>query len=163
MATCLTKDKTGFTARFERNLNHPIENVWSMLTENDQLKKWFPELSIEDLRKDGIIKFDMQDGTFEEMKILDLEAPFILEYTWGEDKVRFELQQNPEGCRLVMIEKLNGITSHTPRDLAGWHVCLDVIETLLDGKDFSRPQEIWEKYFKEYNQTIEDFLKKIQS
>jgi hypothetical protein len=39
------------------------------LTENDKLAKWFSELRVDDLREGGIIKFDMQDGTYEELGI----------------------------------------------------------------------------------------------
>lgn len=52
----------GYTARFERRLKHPVEKVWASLTENDKLKKWFPELRIDDLREGGVVKFDMQNG-----------------------------------------------------------------------------------------------------
>ncbi|MFP3380663.1 activator of Hsp90 ATPase 1 family protein, partial [Bacillus sp. SIMBA_069] len=91
------------------------------------LAKWFSELSVDDLREGGSIKFDMQDGTFEEMKITALETCSVLEYTWGEDLVRFELYSEAEGCLFVLKEYITKLTSHTPRDLAGWHVCLDVI------------------------------------
>ena len=75
------------------------------MTENEKLKLWFSELQVEDLRKGGLIKFDMQDGTFEEMSILDFELKSRLEFTWGEDTVRFELDSESEGCKLLLIEK----------------------------------------------------------
>ena len=76
----------------------------------------------------------MQDGTFEDLTIVELKIPSVLAYTWGEDVVHFELNQEPDGCRLVLTEKIKTITPHTPRDLAGWHVCLEVISALLDGR-----------------------------
>lgn len=112
----------------------------------------FSELRVDELREGGVIKFDMGNGTFEEMEILDLEMQSVLEYTWGEDVVRFELSHEPNGCLLVLKEKINTITAHTPRDLAGWHVCLDVIQALMDGRTIERREEwkIWyEKYVKE--------------
>lgn len=45
----------------------------------------------------GIIKFDMQDGTCEELEIIELKLHSILEYTWGEDRVRFELYLESDG------------------------------------------------------------------
>jgi uncharacterized protein YndB with AHSA1/START domain len=148
------KIENGYTARFERRLKHSVEQVWSMLTENEKLSKWFSELRIDDLREGGIIKFDMQDGTFEEMEILELKMYSVLEYTWGEDIVRFELYPEPESCRLVLIEKIKTITNHTPKDLAGWHVCLDVINALLDGRTIESREEEWKKWYEKYVQAI---------
>src|SRR5690606_33596916 len=105
--------------------------VWAMLVVNEQLVQWFPELRIEELREGGRILFDMQDGTFEEMTILELEPEAVLAFTWAKDQVRFELSATEEeGCRLVFSEQLYTITEHTARDLAGWHICLDVIALL---------------------------------
>lgn len=119
-----------YTARFERHLKHPLDQVWSVLTDNDRLAEWFPQLRIDELREGGRIKFDMQDGTFKELTITDLAMHSVLGYTWGEDRVRFELYPEPEGCLLVLVEQLHKITGHTSKDLAGWHVSLDVIDAL---------------------------------
>lgn len=146
----------GYIARFERHLKHSVEEVWSYLTENDQLAKWFPELRVDDHREGGTIKFNMQDGTFLEMEIIELKAYSVLEYTWAEDFVRFELYPESEGCRLVLIEKINKITAHTPKDLAGWHVCLDVIAALLDGSVLESRKTEWEIWYEKYTQLIEN-------
>jgi uncharacterized protein YndB with AHSA1/START domain len=155
MLAFIEKVEAGCTARFERHLEHSVQEVWSYLTENNKLQSWFPELIVDDLREGGMIKFDMQDGTFEELKILELETNSILEYTWGEDVVRFELTKEPEGCLLVLIEKINTITNHTPRDLAGWHVCLDFIKALLNGNSLESRKTEWEKWHTEYIQEID--------
>ncbi|MDQ0271434.1 SRPBCC family protein [Cytobacillus purgationiresistens] len=144
-----------YIARFERRLEHSVEQVWSMLTNNEQLSKWFAELSVEDLREGGFIKFDMGDGSYEKMEILTLKEHSVLEYTWAEDIVRFELYPDDNGCRLVMIEKIKTITSHTPRDLAGWHVCLEVIQALLDGRTIESREDEWKKWYDKYVQDLE--------
>lgn len=156
MLATLQQTKDGYVARFERHLKHSVEKVWASLTENDKLQKWFGELSIDDLREGGIIKFDMQDGTFEEMTILELKLHSVLEYTWGEDQVRFELYPEPNGCRLVLIEKINKLTDQSPKDLAGWHVCLNVIEAILDGQEVGPRKTAWEELYKEYSKLIEE-------
>ena len=81
--------------RFERQLAYSIEMVWSTLTDNEKLSQWFSELRVEELREGGIIQFDMQDGTFIDMEILELKMNSVLEYTWGEDIVRFQLYSEP--------------------------------------------------------------------
>jgi hypothetical protein len=102
-----------------------------------------------------MIKFDMQNGTFEEMEIIELKTYSVLEYTWGEDRVRFELNEESDGSRLVLIEKINKITDHTPRDLAGWHVCLDVINALLDGRAIESRENEWKIWYEKYKQLTE--------
>jgi uncharacterized protein YndB with AHSA1/START domain len=155
MLATIEKVENGYTAKFERHYNHSVEEVWSWLTDNDKLSKWFSELRVDELREGGVIKFDMQDGTFEELTILELEMNSTLEYTWGEDIVRFELKQETEGCCLVLIEKINKITNHTPKDLAGWHVCLDVINNLLAGRIIESREEEWKKWYDKYVQAID--------
>ncbi|UVI27689.1 SRPBCC family protein [Paenibacillus spongiae] len=142
-------------ARFERHLKHTVEDVWAMLTENDKLAQWFSELRIDDLREGGTIKFDMQDGTYDEMEIIEFRNNSVLEYTWDADRVRFELEAEPEGCRLVFIEKITKITDHTPRDIAGWDVCLDVIEAILDGRIIESRKDIWKVKYEEYVKVFE--------
>ena len=148
------KVENGYIVRFERSLKHSVEKVWSQLTENEKLSKWFSELRINDLREGGMIQFDMQDGTFEEMEILELKMYAVLEYTWGEDIVRFELYPEPEGCRLVLIEKIKKMTNHTPKDLAGWHVCLDVVHALLDDRNIEPREAEWKKWYEKYVRAI---------
>ncbi|MEK3820707.1 SRPBCC domain-containing protein [Cytobacillus sp. FSL W8-0315] len=63
MKALLKKETNGYTAVFERNLKHPREEIWAMLTDNNQLKKWFPELQAEELKNGGKFKFDMGDGS----------------------------------------------------------------------------------------------------
>lgn len=155
MLALVQKTDNGYTVRFEKRLKHPVEKVWSSLTRNDKLSKWFSQLQIEDLREGGNIRFDMQDGTFKELKIIECVEYSVLEFTWGDDFVRFELHSDPAGCRLVMIEKLNAITAHTPKDLAGWHVCLDILMQLLDGRARSFQEQEWQHWHKQYVETIE--------
>ncbi|KAA9023633.1 SRPBCC family protein [Niallia endozanthoxylica] len=155
MLAVIEKVNNGYLAQFERYYHHSIEEVWAYLTENDLLNKWFSELHIEALKKGGLIKFDMGDGTFEEMTITNLEHHAVLEFTWGEDIVRFELQKKADGCRLILKEKLQTITNHTPKDLAGWHICLDVIQALLDGQTIDSREEVWKSWYEKYVQAVE--------
>lgn len=143
----------GYNAEFIRQLAHPIEKVWAMLTENDKLQQWFDELTIEDLRKGGTISFNMGDGNFEKMEILEYEEGKLLTFEWTENQVTFQLQGKNGSTTLTMVEKINKITPQTAKDLAGWHVCLDVIEALLDGKAISRTAE-WEKEYPEYKRLL---------
>lgn len=147
----------GLVAQSERQLNHSVEDVWAMLTDNDLLKKWFQELRVGDLREGGFMKFDMSDKVYEELEITELKTLSVLEFDWFGDEVRFELHVAEYGCLLIFKEKVNTITEQTKKDLAGWHVCLDVIQALLDGKTILREEE-WEKWHQEYVQVLDKFI-----
>ncbi|MBD8497967.1 SRPBCC family protein [Paenibacillus arenosi] len=157
MLAVLQHVEGGHIARFERHLQYSVEEVWSMLTENDKLAQWFPELRVDELRAGGFIKFDMGDGTFEEFAILELKTNSVLEYTWGEDRVRFELYPTPDGCELFLIETIHKMTDHTPKDLAGWHVCLDVILALLDGRTIESRTNEWKIWHEKYIKLISEY------
>lgn len=154
MLAVVQKAENGYIARFERHLKHSVEKVWASLTENDKLAKWFPELRVEDLREGGLIKFEMQDGTFDELQITELKKYTVLEYTWWGDSVRFELYPEPEGCLLVLKRKIKTMTDHTSKDLAGWHVCLDVINALLDGTTIESREDEWNKWHEKYVRAV---------
>jgi uncharacterized protein YndB with AHSA1/START domain len=154
MIAQIEKVEYGFAATYERQLNHPVEEVWSYLTDNEKLPKWFSELRVDELRKGGVIKFDMGDGTFDELSIQDLKVNSVLEFSWWADSVRFELSEESNGCLLRLVEKIHTITDQTPRDLAGWHVCLDVIEALLDSRTIDRKEE-WKVWYERYVKEIE--------
>ncbi|MNO15712.1 hypothetical protein D3C76_53810 [compost metagenome] len=144
----------GYVATFDRRLKYSVQQVWSFLTENDKLQQWFPELSVDELVEGGVIRFDMGNDSFEEMTILEVKPLSVLEYTWDKDRVRFELSETSDGCQLILIEKLAKITEHTPRDLAGWHVCLDVIAALLDGRRLESRKSEWEKWYVQYREAV---------
>lgn len=151
----LQKAENGYIALFERHFKHSTEEVWAYLTENEKLSQWFTELEVKDLRKHGLIKFNMPDGTHLDITITDLVPYAVMAYTWGEDQVRFELSSEPSGCQMLLKEDITTITSHTPKDLAGWHVCLDVIEALLDGTTIDRHAE-WERMYGQYVQVVNE-------
>lgn len=155
MIAAIRKSEGTYIAEFERSLKHPAAKVWSFLTENEKLKLWFSELSIDNLVAGGIIKFDMGDGSFEEMTILEVQLNSVLEYTWDKDVVRFELAPVDGGCKLTLIEKITSLNDHTPRDLAGWHVCLDVITALLDDARLENRSEQWKIWYERYREAVD--------
>ena len=69
MQAVIEKEGNGIIARFDRQLDHSVEKVWGALTENDQVGKWMSNLEMKDLRKDGTIKFNMNDGSGDSISI----------------------------------------------------------------------------------------------
>ncbi|KQL54329.1 activator of Hsp90 ATPase 1 family protein [Heyndrickxia shackletonii] len=153
----IEKAENGCTAIFKRLLPHTVQEVWAALTENDKLVKWFSNLQVTDLRKDGTIKFHMNDGSGKsiDMRITDYEKGSVLEYEWGEGSVRFELSPQSEECLLVLSDIFPTTTDHTAKDIAGWHICLDVFTALLDGVSMEFPMEEWQKVYEQYKVEVD--------
>ncbi|MEY8348229.1 SRPBCC family protein [Bacillus cereus] len=156
MLALIEKIDTEYVAQFNRPLYYSVEQVWAVLTENEKLARWMPNLHIEDLRKGGMIKFDMMDGSgkFINIDILECQMNSILEFTWGEDRVRFEVHKNPDGCLLILKEFIHEINDHTPKDLAGWHICLEMLSSVTDGHNMEFPKSEWEKWYERYKLVV---------
>ena len=90
----------GYIVKFERHFSYSIEEVWSVLTEN-KVKKWMSNLQIESLKTNGVIKFDMMDGSFINIDIIECQQNSVLEFTWDKDRVRFEIHKRDNGTLLL--------------------------------------------------------------
>lgn len=151
----ITQTENGYLVRFERKLNHSIEAAWAMLTDNEQLERWFQELRVGELREGGHMKFNLPEVIDQELEISELIPLSVLEFDWFGDSVRFELYSDENGCTLILKEKISAITEQTKKDIAGWHVCLDVIEALLDRRVIQRDEE-WKKCYEKYTKLLSD-------
>jgi uncharacterized protein YndB with AHSA1/START domain len=147
---------------FTRELKHPVEKVWTALTEPDALAEWSPFLTDRVLDAPGEFTLTMVDGNTREESpatVLRAEAATLLEYTWGDDLLRWELTPSPSGCRLVLRHTLAD-RDMVPKVSAGWHLCLDVAERLLDGDPIGpiRGQEATEYGWNELNEAYAEKL-----
>ena len=157
MIADIKRYENGYLAHYERPLKHSVEAVWAMLTENAQLARWFDELQVGDLRQGGFMKFNMPGVIVQNLEIRELVPFSLLEFDWFGDVIRFELHPDGDKCVLILKEKLNSITEQTKKDLAGWHVCLDVIQALLDGEIIQRDEE-WKVWYAQYTQVIDELI-----
>jgi uncharacterized protein YndB with AHSA1/START domain len=143
---------------FTRRLPHPPEKVWRALTEPEHLKEWFPN-DIEGERKEGATLrhvFRNDEAPVMTGEMLRFEPPAVLEFTWGDDLLRFELrgEDNDSTTVLELVDVLEDIGKGA-RDGAGWHVCLDALEQHLEGKATdTQNTDVWkpvhEKYVAEF-------------
>lgn len=151
----ITQQDEGYQAVFERQSAHQTDEVWSMLANNSKLKKWFDELHIAEPGKGGKLIFDMGNGTTEELGITDYEEGHVLAFEWWDDHVRFEVErQDDSNSTLRLVETIDRITPQTAKDLAGWHVCLDVIEAILNDEKIDRDNE-WQHWHEEYKRLLD--------
>ncbi len=133
------KDGEDWTLILVRDLRHPPEKVWQALTDPAQLREWAPFDADRSLATTGPMKLTtvgIPTPQVSETSVTRAEPPRLLEYRWGGNDVRWELQPNGNGTRLTLWHHIDrGFISW---GAAGWHVCLDVLERLLAGQPIGR-------------------------
>jgi uncharacterized protein YndB with AHSA1/START domain len=140
--------------RFERRLAHPIDAVWRAVTDPAELAHWFPGEVAVDLRLGGRMTFS-EEGFTSEGEVTELDPPRLFAFSWGDDRLRFELESTDRGagCLLRFTHVLDA-SDRAARDAAGWHVCLDRLEGRLGGADTEAPgssvTEEWRRHYDEY-------------
>ncbi|MEV6288610.1 SRPBCC family protein [Kribbella sp. NPDC051770] len=151
MSESLTSADGRTVLRMERRLAHPPEKVWRALTEPGELAHWYPALVELDLRLDGKISFtfDGEDGGAGVVRAY--EPPRLLEFTWGEEIQRWEVEPTGEGCVLTLTTTYDdrpGSASFT----SGWILCLDALNASLGGQTVARDnyKVLHEHYVKVY-------------
>jgi uncharacterized protein YndB with AHSA1/START domain len=150
----LEQTDAGPRLRFARRLPHPPEKVWRALTEPEHLKAWFPDtIVVEDWTPGAPLRFQHPGFSFDG-EVLAVEEGALLEFSWGPDVLRFELQPDGDGTLLVLIDTLETV-GKAARDGAGWHVCLDALEhdlngTAADGGTSERWREVHGTYVEQF-------------
>ena len=121
--------------RFTRALPHPPEKVWRALTEPEHLAGWFPTEIIGERADGATLRFEFRDGEGPgfDGTMVRYDPPRVLEFFWGEDLLRFELEPTDEGTMLTLTDTLEEL-GKAARDAAGWHYCLDRFDFVLDGR-----------------------------
>jgi len=130
-------DGDRWTLVFARRLAHPPERVWRALTEPEELRAWAPFLPDRSLARTGEATLTMFEdatalGDGSPAEVTRADAPSLLEYRWQDDLLRWELEPESAGTRLTLRHTVAG-DEWVPKVAAGWHLCLDVAERLLEG------------------------------
>jgi uncharacterized protein YndB with AHSA1/START domain len=146
--------------RFERRIAHPIDAVWSAITEPGELDHWFPSAVELDLRVGGKLTFTFPEQPLSDQpvtmdgKVTDLDPPRLFAFFWGEDHLRFELEPADGGAACVLrFTAVIDAKDKAARDAAGWHVCLDGLEQLLagvSGDTVHGATETWQHVYQDY-------------
>lgn len=128
------------TLIFTRQFRHSPGAVWQVLTKPEQHREWAPFESDRNLSTVGPAKLIMIDRDVEmkfDANVSQSNDPVLLEYTWGTDLLRWELQSTADGCRLT-LHHTTGTKDWVPKVAAGWHICLDVADYFMDGNAIGR-------------------------
>jgi uncharacterized protein YndB with AHSA1/START domain len=124
-----------WTLVFVRELPQPPASVWTALTEPSSLDQWAPFTASRSLDVVGAATLTLVDGddkTDIPAVVEVADAPTLLEYTWGDDRLRWELSPSGQGTRLILRHTL-ARPDLDASVAAGWHLCLVVLRRLLDG------------------------------
>lgn len=124
----------------ERHFAHPVAAVWDAITDPDQLSEWFPSDVRGTWRVGAALEFPWRNGEMTALagEVVEFDPPRVLAFTWGDDTLRFELHAEVGGCRMHFEHTFDDRPS-APKFAAGWHVCLDELDTLLHGEPTHAP------------------------
>jgi uncharacterized protein YndB with AHSA1/START domain len=133
------KEGDRWTLVLVRELRHPPTAVWNALTDPAQLREWAPFDADRNLGSTGPAKLTTV-GTpvplVSDTNIKRAEAPRVLEYAWGENEMRWELQPLAGGTRLTLWHNIG--RKFVAMGAAGWHICFDVMDRFLAGQPIGR-------------------------
>jgi len=130
----IEKDGEKWTLVLVRDLRHPPEKVWPALIDPVHLREWAPFEVSGDLATVGSTVKLSWVGTqnVTEATVKRAEAPKVLEY--GE--TRWELEPSGGGTRLTLWHGID--RRFIAMGAAGWHICFDVLDHLLNGTPIGR-------------------------
>ena len=133
------KDGNRWTLVLVRELRHPPAKVWQALTDPAHLREWAPFDADRNLGTTGPVQLSTV-GTptpqLSDTTVKRAEAPRLLEYSWGSNDIRWELEPLTSGTRLTLWHNIGrGFVS---MGAAGWHICFDVLDHFLSGDPIGR-------------------------
>ncbi len=123
-----------------RELRHSPEKVWQALTDPAHLREWAPFDVDGSLGTAGarvkLTTVGAPTPLVTETTVTRAEAPRVLEYTWGGQDIRWELEAVGDGTRLTLWHNID--RRFIAMGAAGWHICFDVMDRLLSGTPIGR-------------------------
>ena len=134
------KDGEKWTLVLVRNLRHSPEKVWQALTDPAQLREWAPFDADANLGKTGAtVKLSTVGAPTPmtaETRVRRADAPKVLEFSWGAQDIRWELEPVGAGTRLTLWHNID--RRYIAMGAAGWHISIDVLDRLLDAAPIGR-------------------------
>ena len=134
------KDGENWTLVLVRELRHSPEKVWRALTEPAHLREWAPFDADATLDTAGatvnLTTVGAPTPMVSSATIARAEAPTLLEYNWGGNDIRWQLEALGGGTRLTLWHNID--RRYIAMGAAGWHICLDVLDLVLGGTPIGR-------------------------
>ncbi len=134
------KDGESWTLILVRELRHSPEKVWLALTDPDQLRAWAPFDAERSLGTAGstvkLTTVGAPSLQVSKTTVKRADAPNVLEYNWGGNDIRWELEASGSGTRLTLWHNID--RRFISWGASGWHICFDVLERMLAGAPIGR-------------------------
>jgi uncharacterized protein YndB with AHSA1/START domain len=155
----IEKDGEKWTLVLVRELRHSPEKVWQALTDPAHLREWAPFDADGSMGTAGAtVKLTTVGAPaphVTETKVTRADAPRVLEYGWGANDMKWELEALGGGTRLTLWTSID--RRYIAMGAAGWHICFDVLDHLLSGTPLGRmagPENMkfagWQRLHAEY-------------
>ncbi|HEX5438451.1 MAG TPA: SRPBCC family protein, partial [Gemmatimonadaceae bacterium] len=154
-------DGETWTLVLVRDLSHPATKVWKALTDPAELREWAPfdaDRSLATIGTATLTTVGAPTPHVTETQVKRADAPRVLEFTWGGQDIRWELEPlSGGGTRLTLWHAID--RNFISMGAAGWHICLDVLARFLGGQPIGRivgPEAMrfggWQRLNAEYAQ-----------
>ena len=134
------RDGDKWTLVLVRDLRHPPEKVWQALTDPAHLREWAPFDADGNLGKVGrrvtLTTVGAPTPVVSETTVTRADPPRLLEYNWGAQDIRWQLEPAGGGTRLTLWHNID--RRFISMGAAGWHICFDVLDHLLSGTPIGR-------------------------
>jgi uncharacterized protein YndB with AHSA1/START domain len=158
------KEGETWTLVLVRDLRHPPAKVWEAITDPRHLREWAPFDADRNLGTTGPAKLSTANTPqphIVETEVRRAEPPRLLEFKWGGQDIRWQLEPRPDGgTRLTIWHAID--RRHVSMGAAGWHLCFDVLDRLLSGAPIGRmvgPEMLkfggWQRLNAEYARQFE--------
>lgn len=144
----LVQQRGRWQLRFTRQLPHPPDTVWRAITEPEHLAAWFPHKVVGEWKVGGPLKFVSDYGDFDG-DVIAFDPESTVEFRWGTDIIRLEVAPHGQGTTLTLLDTIDEY-GKAARDGAGWHECLDRLESHLEGKSVPSTRDGWKQLHEDY-------------
>lgn len=127
MKNYLTKDKDSWQLTLSYDLPVSIQKAWQLLATPKGINLWFPELVL----KKGKLYFQT-DQINEELDLMTVALFQEISFKWFGAVIRFNLSSIDQNhCQITFIETAPSNFPNLTKDLAGWGMQNERIETYL--------------------------------
>lgn len=155
----IEKDGEKWTLVVVRELRHSPEKVWQAITDPAHLREWAPFDADGSLATAGstvkLTTVGAPGPHITETTVVRAEAPSLLEYSWGDQYLRWRLEPLADGTRLTLWHNID--RRFIAWGAAGWQICFDVLDRELAGDPIGRmvgPETMkfsgWQRLVAEY-------------
>ena len=138
--------------RFRRRYGQDIERLWRALSEDSELSAWFPCSVRLEQQIGGTIEFRFPGQEPDQGKVLELDPPHLLAFSWDQEVLRWRLQPDAGGSLLMLTNTIQD-PAKVANVAAGWHGCLEQLAAFLDGSAGDTGQS-HEQLVRHYSQAL---------